>query len=109
MSAAAARVTDQSQCPADAHGCPGCPHGVIGPAIVGSGNVNIENKAALRAQGVDSGVHAVCCGPNTWRTDKGSSTVNINGSPAVRVGDATRHCGGVGQMVSGASKVFIGG
>jgi len=103
----AARVGDKSQCPADAHGCPGCPHSVIGPAVAGSTDVKINGRPAVRVG--DPGIHAACCGPNTWTATKGSGTVFINGKPAHRQGDQDQHCGGVGQMVEGSTDVFIGG
>ncbi|HZQ00119.1 MAG TPA: PAAR domain-containing protein [Reyranella sp.] len=104
---AAARVGDLAGAQVDTHGCPGCPHPPVGPAIAGSANVNINNLPAFR-QG-DAGMHAVCCGPNTWTAQKGSSTVNINGKPAMRQNDMTKHCGGVGQMTAGSPTVNIGG
>ncbi len=41
---------------------------------------------ALRV--TDTGIHAACCGPNTWTAQAGSSTVFINGKPAARNGHA---------------------
>lgn len=104
---AAARVGDKSQCPADAHGCPGCAHGVIGPAVAGSPDVSINGRPAVRVG--DPGIHAACCGPNTWKAAQGSGTVFINGKPAHRLGDMDTHCGGVGKMVEGSPDVDIGG
>jgi len=104
---AAARIADLSRCPADAHGCPGCPHNVIGPAVTGSPNVFINNMPAVRVG--DIGIHAACCGPNMWKAAAGSSTVFINGKPAHRKGDMDTHCGGVGRMVNGSPDVNIGG
>jgi len=106
---AAARQTDISMNPADSHGCLGCPHGVSGPAVTGSTNVIIEGQPQLRAAGMDRGVHAACCGPNSWSTLQGSSTVFVNDIPAVRLGDTTKHCGGVGSIITGAGSVTIGG
>jgi uncharacterized Zn-binding protein involved in type VI secretion len=105
----ACRQSDMSMNPADAHGCNGCPHCVSGPAMSGSGNVMIEGMPALRAQGVDMGVHAACCGPNSWVTMQGSATVYINDMPVVRLGDMTVHCGGVGSMISSCATVNVGG
>lgn len=102
---AATRVGDKSQCPADAHGCPGCPHSVIGPAVSGSPNVFINGKPALRVG--DPGIHAACCGSNTWQAIQGSPNVFINGKPAHRLGDADQHCGGIGRMIEGSQNVFI--
>lgn len=101
------RLGDKSFVPADAHGCPACPHPASGPAIKGSPNVLVNSRPALRV--TDNGVHAACCGPNTWVAVKGSGTVLINGLPAHRLGDTDQHCGGVGQMVEASSDVFVGG
>lgn len=103
----AGRLMDKAQVPADAHGCPACPHPAIGPAIVGSPNVFINGLPALRK--ADMGKHQACCGPNSWMADKGSLLVNINGRPAFRKGDASKHCGGVGQLIEGSPNVLIGG
>jgi hypothetical protein len=40
---------------------------------------------------------------------QGSMTVFINGKPAVRMGDQTRHCGGIGAMIEGSPNVIVGG
>ncbi len=95
--------------PADAHGCLVCPHSVSGPATTGSSDVMVAGSPQLRASGMDQGVHAACCGPNTWMTLQGSSTVFVNDQPAVRLGDTTTHCGGVGSVITGADNVIIGG
>jgi uncharacterized Zn-binding protein involved in type VI secretion len=101
------RLGDKSQVPADAHGCPACPHPCIGPAIIGSPNVNVNKMPALRVG--DKGMHAACCGPNMWNAVAGSGTVMINNMPAHRLGDRDAHCGGVGQMVEGSPNVMTGG
>ncbi len=106
---AAARQTDISMNPADSHGCLVCPHSVSGPAVTGSADVIVEGQPQLRASGRDRGVHAACCGPNSWATLQGSSSVFVNDIPAVRLGDATKHCGGVGSIITGAGSVTIGG
>lgn len=102
----AGRLGDQAQVPADAHGCPGCPHPAIGPAVSGSGDVNINGRPALRVG--DRGMHAACCGSNTWEAVKGAPGVFINGKPAHRLGDAVQHCGGAGKLVEGSGNVDIG-
>lgn len=56
----------------------------------------------------DPGVHAACCGANTWTAAKGSATVFINGKSAHRMGDQTRHCGGMGQLAEGSPNVIVG-
>jgi uncharacterized Zn-binding protein involved in type VI secretion len=103
----AGRLGDKSNVPADAHGCPACPHPGVGPAIAGSADVLINKRPALRKG--DPGIHAACCGPNTWTAQTGSGTVNINGKPAHRQGDQDKHCGGSGQLIEGSTDVIIGG
>jgi len=100
------RLGDKSRVPVDAHGCPACPHTAIGPAITGSQDVLVNFKPALRVG--DMGLHAVCCGPNTWVASEGSSTVFINYRKAHRKGDSDRHCGGSGFLVDGSPDVIVG-
>ena len=104
--AGAGRVGDKAQCPSDAHGCPGCAHPVVGPAVGGSTDVQINGKPALRMD--DPGVHSACCGPNKWQAAQGSPTVFINDKAAHRMGDMTQHCGGVGKLIEGSADVDIG-
>jgi uncharacterized Zn-binding protein involved in type VI secretion len=101
------RLGDKSQAPMDAHGCPACPHPVIGPAIIGSPNVLVNNLPALRVG--DKGIHMVCCGPNMWTATAGSATVMINNLPAHRLGDQDMHCGGPGTLIEGSPDVLVGG
>jgi uncharacterized Zn-binding protein involved in type VI secretion len=101
------RLGDKAQNPADKHGCPGCPHPGVGPAIAGSGDVNVNSRPALRVD--DVGVHAVCCGPNMWKAKQGSGTVFINGKAAYRQNDPSSHCGGDGQLIEGSTDVIVGG
>lgn len=100
------RLGDCSKVNSDAHGCPACPHTCIGPAILGSPNVNVNGLPALRVD--DVGMHAACCGPNMWRATRGSSVVYINMKPAHRKDDDDAHCGGSGKMIQGSSNVFVG-
>jgi uncharacterized Zn-binding protein involved in type VI secretion len=100
------RLGDKANVPLDAHGCPACPHPAIGPAILGSPDVNVNRRPALRVD--DPGIHAACCGANTWTATKGSLTVFINGKGAHRMGDQNRHCGGMGQLVEGSPNVLVG-
>lgn len=100
------RLGDQSHCPADAHGCPGCAHPVVGPAISGSPNVFVNGRPALRVD--DVGIHAACCGPNTWQATEGAPYVLINDRKAHRLGDADRHCGGQGKLIEGSDNVIVG-
>jgi uncharacterized Zn-binding protein involved in type VI secretion len=102
-----ARLGDKAFNPADAHGCPACPHPVIGPAIAGSGDVVTNDRPSIRVG--DPGIHAACCGPNTWNAKVGSGTVLINGRKAHRLADATKHCGGMGQTIEGSPNVITGG
>ncbi len=101
------RLGDKSHAPIDAHGCVACPHTVIGPAVQGAPNVLVNNRPALRVG--DKGIHAPCCGPNTWEAVTGSSTVLINNKPAHRSGDLDRHCGGPGVLIEGSPNVIVGG
>ena len=101
------RLTDLSQVPADAHGCPACPHPAIGPAVQGSENVKVNKLPALRVG--DKGVHAACCNGNNWTAQAGSGTVFINNKAAHRMGDADQHCGGMGKLIGGSPNVVTGG
>lgn len=65
------RLGDQAFCAADGHGCPACPHPVVGPATSGSGDVWVNGLSALRDG--DPGIHAACCGPNQWSAAGGGS------------------------------------
>lgn len=102
----AGRLGDKANCPADSHGCPSCSHPVTGPAVAGSPNVYVNNAAALRVG--DPGVHAACCGSNTWNAKEGAPTVFINGKAAYRKGDPSKHCGGMGKLIEGSPNVNIG-
>ena len=101
------RLGDKSEAKADAHGCPGCPHDTTGPAVMGSPDVLVNSKPALRIG--DMGIHAACCGPNMWVATLGSGTVFINGRPAHRKGDLDMHCGGIGKLTEGSDDVLVGG
>ncbi len=93
-----AAVGDFACCPADAHGCPACPHNVKGPIISGSPHVLVRGKPAARVG--DTGTHSHCCGPNTFKIVSGDPQVLIDGKPAARKGDKTQHCGGMGFIGS---------
>jgi len=88
------------------HGCPACPHPAIGPAITGSPVVTVNGRPALRVD--DLGVHAACCGTNSWTATQGSLTVFIDGKGAHRMTDQNRHCGGMGQLIEGSQNVIVG-
>ena len=102
----AARVLDLAQNPADAHGCPACPHPVIGPIKQGSDNVFTNGLNAARK--TDPGFAAPCCNQNSFEINAGSASVFINDKPAARLGDATKHCGGMGTIINGSPNVMIG-
>lgn len=101
------RLGDKSQAPADTHGCPACPHPVVGPAIQGSHDVLVNFLPALHVGNV--GIHAPCCGSNSWTATTGSGTVFINNKPAHRMGDMDQHCGGIGTLIEGSPDVIVGG
>lgn len=102
------RLGDTSQAFGDNHGCPGCPHTVVGPAIAGSADVNVNGRAALRVG--DPGVSVGCCGSRQWNAQVGSTTVFINGKGAHRQGDIVKHCGTtIGRLTSGSPDVSAGG
>src|SRR5712692_6049428 len=102
---AAARLGDKAQVDQDAHGCPACPHPGVGPIVAASSNVFVNDRGAARQD--DIGIHAVCCGPNTFKVAKGSPTVYVNGKPFARMNDKTQHCGGSGPIIEGSPDVFI--
>lgn len=89
-----------------------CPHAMEGPQTWGSLNVHINGLYACRT--LDFGITGggggqPCCGKNKWAAVEGSSTVIINGRGAVRIGDMTLHCCGLGKMKYGSPNVIIGG
>jgi uncharacterized Zn-binding protein involved in type VI secretion len=95
-SSAYARVGDRAVCPADAHGCPACPHPVSGPIMSGSPTVIIDGRPAARVG--ERGAHTACCGPNLFEIVGGDPEVLIDGRPAAKIGGPTRHCGGAGTI-----------
>ncbi len=97
-----ARLNDIASCPADLHGCPGCPHRVQGPIITGSRIVFIGGIPAACVG--NNGIHAGCCGPNTFVIKTGDPNVLIEGKPAARLGDQTQHCGGLGRIITAYGK-----
>lgn len=99
----AVRVSDLALVVGDAHGCMVCPHVCTGPAISGSNNVFINGKNAVRKG--DPGIHAVCCGPNTYTAKEGSGNVFVNGIAMMRLGDPTSHCGGDGKFITASPTV----
>lgn len=103
---AQSRLGDRSYVPEDNHNQVDCPHKCIGPATKASPDVFVNQQPALRI--TDTGIHARCCGPNTWQAVEGSQTVHINNLGAHRKEDKDQHCGGPGYMVDGSSDVFVG-
>lgn len=101
-----ARIGDASLVPADSHGCPGCPHKAVGPAISGSSNVLTNGRSSVRVG--DQGIHAACCGQNIWMAKAGSRSVLINGRMAHRLSDIVKHCGGTGRTIEGSPNVIVG-
>lgn len=99
----AARLSDLALVAGDAHGCPVCPHICTGPIISASNDVFINSLGAARKD--DPGIHAVCCGPNTFTINEGSDNVFVNGKPMARMGDQTKHCGGNGKIIIGSFNV----
>lgn len=93
-----AHIGSMAFCPADAHGCPACPHPVTGPVITGNGNVLIDGMP-VACEG-DRGVHSGCCGGNNFVITDGDPNVLINGKKAAKIGSTTQHCGGNGHIVS---------
>ena len=99
------RLGDTAQTQQDAHGCPACPHPGLGPIVAASTDVLVNDRGAARLD--DIGIHAVCCGPNTFKIAQGSNTVYVNGKPFARKDDKTQHCGGSGPITEGSPDVFI--
>ncbi len=99
----AARLSDIALVNGDAHGCSVCPHVASGPIISASVNVFINGLGAARKG--DPGIHAVCCGPNTFTINAGSDNVYVNGKPLARMQDETKHCGGNGKIIAGSPTV----
>lgn len=100
-----ARIGDKAM-GIDSHRCKACPHVVSGPATQGAADVIVNGKPAVRKG--DRGVHAACCGANTWTAQGASETVIINGKQAFRQGDRTDHCGGSGALIQASGNVIVG-
>ena len=107
----AARITDI------AVGTPHChsvhpwspvPHPNMGPILTGAMSVTINDLLAARI--TDMGMHASCCGPQTFIVMQGSSTVVVEGFSQSRLGDLTMHCMMVpGMITTGSADVIVGG
>ncbi len=99
----AARLGDRSEFQRDVHACPNCPHPVVGPAVSGSTDVLINYLPAVRVD--DTGIHAPCCGPNTWEAVQGSPDVLIDYKAAHRLHDKDHHCGAPAAVTGLGSNV----
>ena len=96
----AARVGDNHLCPMVTPGTPPVPH-VGGPILPpGVPTVLIAGMPAATATGT-----CTCVGPPDTIA-MGSTTVNIGGKPAARLGDPTAHGG---KIAVGCPTVNIGG
>jgi len=91
-----ASVGSHSWCPSDTHGCPSCPHAVMGVVETGSPTVTVRGAQAAR-QG-DTGTHAACCSTNTFVITGSDQRIFIDGRPGAHMGDPTQHCGGQGHL-----------
>lgn len=102
----AGRIGDRARNPRDRHACSACAHDVVGPAVAGSPDVIINDRAALRVG--DPGVHSRCCDANTWKALGHAPTVIFNNRFVHRLDDETEHCGGIGRLIEGSDDVIIG-
>lgn len=100
------RQGDFASCSNHSHGCPRCPHAVKGPATMGSADVKVNGRAALRSG--DQGQHEGCCSCCRWTTVGGAPAVFINGRRASRRGDETAHGSNSGVIVNGSHNVVVG-
>lgn len=100
-----AHVGTLAHCSSDVHGCPACPHEVIGQINTGSSRVFVAGNPAARVGDAGSHTSAFCCGTNTFVVSSGDPEVLIEGKQAARIGDQTTHCGGVGRLVAYAPEV----
>ena len=103
------RLGDQAKSDSPhAHGCPSCPHPVVGPSKTASPDVITNSKKSVRMG--DMGEHKVCCGPGIWKSSAGSGTVFINSKKAFRLDDMVDHCFSfAGMAIQGSSDVIVGG
>lgn len=93
-----ATIGDLAHCPADAHGCPACPHLTTGPIQTGNPKVKINGRPVACVG--DTGSHAACCATNTFTIVAGDDSVLVDGKPVAKLGSKTKHCGGVGTIIS---------
>lgn len=83
-------------------------HAVTGTQVTGAGKTFIDGSGAARLN--DNGTTTCPCDGQGYQNSTGSSKVFIEGRPAVRMGDQVNiHNQGSGKIITGSSKVFIGG
>lgn len=98
-----ASTQDHAIAEADAHGCPACPHVVMGSYSTYSSTVKVRGYPAVRKG--DTGIHYLpCCGANTFEVVGGDPNVLVDGKPSAKIGSKTQHCGGVGMIWQLGSK-----
>ena len=88
------------------HGAPCCPHGVSGPIVQGSPNVNANGIPVARLN--DAITHS-CPHCGTGHVSSASGTVFANKIGVARLGDSVTYPGGGGTIVSASPNVFAGG
>lgn len=91
-------------CPADAHGCPACPHPVVGAISLGEPDVLINGLQVITAP--LTGTQMGCCGPNTFSVMSGDREVLLHGKPLIPLGTVSDHCGGKGTVVRLPERLF---
>ncbi len=89
------------------HGLPCCPHTLIGYRASGSGDVEVNDRAASRAL-VDIALHTCPhCAINLCM--QGSGNVEVNGYPAHRLTDGVTEFCGWGHTHIASPDVFVNG
>jgi len=76
----------------------------VGPIV--TARRRLRQQQARGAAG-RSGIHAVCCGPNTFTIQRGSPTVYVNGQALRAMNDQTKHCGASGPIIEAPPTVNI--
>ena len=87
--------------------CPGCPHGWVSVHIQGRPNVYASGKNVMGAPH-DIGSSSCPHCPTSFSVT-GSGTVNVEGKKAHRIGDVHNVACGTGVVVSGDSRILVGG
>ena len=102
------RLGDDALVTGHGHCCTICPHVCVGPTINGSTNVFVNSMPAIRQN--DPGIHAACCGANTYKSTQGSPNVFVNSKPLCRLNDQTLHCNiSPGKFIGSSANVFANG